>query len=77
VRQAGGFVAFMQTLFAEANVVARAHALALGGNGVLGYAPCSNTVLALPSPSPLPGAQYLLLVRPSPSPRVGFAPGTA
>lgn len=36
VRQAGGFVAFMHTLYAEANAVARAHALALGGNGLLG-----------------------------------------
>ncbi len=37
VRQAGGFVSFMQALFAEANAVARAHVLTLGGNGLLGY----------------------------------------
>ena len=37
VRHSGGFVGFMQTLFAEASAVARAHVLTLGGNGLLGY----------------------------------------
>ncbi len=36
VRHSGGFVGFMHSLFAEANAVARAHVLTMGGNGLLG-----------------------------------------
>jgi hypothetical protein len=36
VRQGGGFSAFMQVLFSEANAIARAHVLSLGGNALLG-----------------------------------------